>query len=53
MKKKKEERPPPKNKHRLEPLTLSPLTPEEALKAFMSVDPAKVEKRLKDEKGEK
>ncbi len=53
MKKSKSERPPPQKKHRLEPLSLSPLTPEEALKAFMQVDPKKVEKRLKDEKEQK
>ena len=35
-----------KSKHQLKPLSMYPLTPEEAIKAFMEVDPKKVEKKL-------
>ena len=37
-----------KDDERLKPLSLYPLSVEKALKGFMQVDPAKVEKRLKD-----
>ncbi|KKM95261.1 hypothetical protein LCGC14_1189970 [marine sediment metagenome] len=35
---------------RLKPLSVYPLTPEEALAAFMQVDPEKVNRRLKEAK---
>ena len=38
----------PKSKYQ-KPLSLYPLKPEKALKAFMEVDPEKVEERLKAE----
>jgi hypothetical protein len=40
---------PPSKPPRLKPLSLDPLTPEEALAKFMSADPQKVEQRLRDE----
>ena len=33
---------------RLKPLSVYPLTPEDALSAFMKVDPEKVNRRLKE-----
>lgn len=33
---------------RLKPLSVYPLTPEDALAAFMQVDPEKVNRRLKE-----
>lgn len=47
----RKKKPPPGKTRRLEPLSLSPLTPEETLKAFMQADPAKVEQRIKQKKG--
>lgn len=35
-----------KSKHQLKPLSMYPLTPEEAIRGFMQVDPKKVEERL-------
>jgi hypothetical protein len=47
MKPKKKSKGPPRT--RLKPITLVPLTPEQALRAFMEADPAKVEERLRQD----
>jgi hypothetical protein len=42
----------PKDKsRRLKPISLHPLTVEDAVSAFIAVNPKKVEKRLEREKG--
>ena len=38
---------PKKKKERLNPISFYPHKPEDVIKAFMKVDPGKVEKRLK------
>lgn len=40
-------------KHKLKPISLYPLKPEEALKRFMQVDPEKIKRTERKEKKER